>query len=147
MITAADLKAAGNQLLKQKYPDMKIYGVASIEQLERPCFFTEILPFGLKYESKNWAQNSASFKITLIQEEPDEFRQYQFAEEIRNLFGLKLAVGDRKINVVWYGYDQIGEHHDMLQVTVKFEWYENMYEPESAELMENLEVHTTQEGE
>lgn len=35
----------------------------------------------------------------------------------------------------------------MLQVTVKFEWYENMYEPESAELMENLEVHTTQEGE
>ena len=94
MITAADLKAAGNQLLKQKYPDMKIYGVASIEQLGTAVFFYgDLWRFGLKYESKNWAQNSASFKITLIQEEPDEFRQYQFAEEIRNLFGLKLAVG------------------------------------------------------
>lgn len=147
MITAVELKTACNQIAGSCCPGFKLYGTAAVEQLKKPCIFTELLFFGLRYESKNWARNSAGYKMTFLQQAPDEREQLQQIEKVREAFGLKLAVKDRKISVDSFDIDYAGEYRDLLQITVKLHWYENMYVPETGDLMENIEVQTVQEGE
>lgn len=145
MITASALKTACNQLLKSRYPDMDIYGAATAERLAKPCFYTEIVPYASKYESRNWVKASAGYKITFMQQVPDEKEQLEAAEEIRLLFGLKLAVEDRKLDVREYDVDYIGEYNDILQITVRFSWYENLYKPKTSYLMEHIEMRVDDE--
>lgn len=146
MIGLRDLKRAGNDILKSLYPSRKIYGVGTSEGMAMPCFFTEIVPYSFSYQTKNFAKQSAGYKITVFQSVPDEDEQLQMVDEIREAFGMKLAAGDRKLNIADFAFEYIGEHHDLLQITVTFEWYENMRKPESGTMMEEVSLSMVQKG-
>ena len=140
MIELIDLMTACNEVLKKAYPDIPVYGIDTTEGFKKPCFVTEIVPFGLVYESRNFAKNSASFKATYLQAVSDASDQLRKAAEIRKAFGMKLSVKNRKLNVGQVSHDYAGEYNDWLQISVDFEWYENTRQPETEPYMEHLEL-------
>lgn len=141
MTELSDLKRACNGILGKLYPDMKIYGVDSPEAQQRPCFFTEIVPYGLKYETRNFARISAAYKITYLEKTCSEEDQLQKLSGIRQGFGMTVTVGSRKLLVTEFNHEYAGSHNDILQISITFDWCENTKEPESGDLIRDVTVH------
>ncbi len=140
MTELSDLKRACNGILKQLYPDMGIYGTDTPEAQKRPCFFTEIVPYGFRYETRNFARMSAAYKITYLEKTCSEEDQLGKLSEIRQAFGMTVAVGSRKLRVTEFDHEYAGSHNDILQVSITFDWYENTRKPESGDLIREVTI-------
>lgn len=137
----SDLKRACNGILGKLYPDIGIYGTDTQETQKRPCFFTEIVPYGLRYETRNFARISAAYKITYLERVPSEEEQLRRLCGIREAFGMVVTVGSRKLRVTEFSHEYTGEYNNILQVSVAFDWYENTRKPESGDRMQDVTVH------
>ncbi len=109
-----------------------------------PCFFTEILDGGSKAETRNFAKDSFTVKITYFQKERNEFDQLEKADEIKELFGLVFCVGDRKLTVGDFSHDFIGEYHDILQISVDIDYKENTQKEDTAPVAAEIGIGITQ---
>lgn len=117
-----DILVAGNKLLQEFYHEtIKVYGREVADGYQTPAFFTEVVSSNYEYGTKNYATITPAFKITYFQTLPDSIDQLQKVEEIKELFGLKLAVGNRKIGVSGYDYDFVGEKNNILQITINLQ--------------------------
>ena len=146
MIELADLKAACNAVLRRCYPAYSIYGSDSTEGLDRPGFYTEIIPYYFKYSSKNYADCSAGYKITFLEETPDEVAQLTLVAELRKAFGMTVRVAGRPLLVGQISHDYAGQNNDILQITISFEWVDIMTREEPEEIMQDVDIQYTQKG-
>lgn len=142
-MTVLDILAAGNKLLQDYYGGkIPVYGREVSDGYSTPAFFTEVVTSGYEYGTKNYASISCAFKITYFQKKPDSVDQMQKVEEIRKIFGLKLPVGDRKIQVAGYDVGYTGERNNILQVTIDLgvivDWIRE--ELEGYDKMEEVEI-------
>jgi len=147
MISITELKKSCNAVLKRLYPGMKIYGADSTNGLVRPSFYTEIVPYSTNRETRNYAKQSAGYKVTMLEQVPDEETQLALFDWMREAFGMKLAVGSRKINVTGIEFDYTGKNNDVFQVTVRFEWYDNTRTADTHDLMQEVTMNTEMKGE
>lgn len=108
-----------------------------------PSFFTEIMDKGTAYETKNFSRGGFTIKITYFQKEKNEAEQLQKVDEIKELFGMYFCVGSRKLKTLEYSHDFIGQYSDILQITVDFEYKENIYKEETAQTAEKLYIDIT----
>lgn len=142
-MTVLDILAAGNKVIQSYYKGtIPVYGREVSDGYKVPAFFTEVVTSGYEYGTKNYAKLPCSFKITYFQKLPDSVEQMQKIEELRKIFGLKLAVGDRKVNVRGFDVSYVGERNNILQVTFDLgeiiDWIGEI--PEGLDKMEDLEL-------
>ena len=147
MIDLLTIKSACNGLLRSIFTGVRIYGPDTTGALERPSFYTEIVPYGLTAETKNLVRQSIGYKITIMEEVPDEVFQLEAFEQIRSAFGLKLSAGGRKLTVRGADFEYIGEKNDVFQMTLRMSWLDTIAEPDSHEIMRELALETEMKGE
>ena len=123
-MNAIEIKKAVNGLLKQKYPNIKRYGKEVVEGYETPSFFVDILPKATKHETKNFLKGGFTIQITYFPKKLDEIDQIKKVNELKELFGMVLQVGDRYLTVGEIEVDYIGELSNILQVSVEFDYKE-----------------------
>ena len=143
MIEPLEVKAACNGILSNTFPDMKIYGMDTTGALDRPSFYTEIVPYILRYETVNLVQQRVGFKISLMEEITDEVFELTVFARIRKAFGLKVPVGSRLLTVSDVEFEYTGVKNDVFQITVVLEWTDSITEQESLDLMEILHYRET----
>lgn len=143
MIEAITLKAACNGILRSIYPNMKIYGPDTTGALDRPSFYTELVPYLLEYQTVNLVKQSVGFKISLMEEVTDEEFELTVLAMVRRAFGLKVAVGDRKLTVSNVDVEYTGSNNDVFQITVTISWIDSIAEEDSWELIREIHYRET----
>lgn len=113
-----------------------------------PSFFTEIIDQGSIAESRNFVSGGFTIKITYFQEEKNEADQLEKADEIKELFGMVFCVGKRKLTTGEFSYAFIGEYSDILQISIDFEYKENIQKEDTTPVAEKmyLDLGERQEG-
>lgn len=144
MLRFKEIKKAVNQLLKRKYPDVKIYGNDVKEGYQTPSFFVELINKGSISETKNFASGGFTIKITYFQDKKDELDQLEKMDEIKDLFGLFFCVGDRKLTVGEFSHDYIGEYQDILQISIEIDYKENTQRADTAPIARGIGIEVTQ---
>ena len=141
MIELIEIKSACNGVLRKAFPDMKIYGSDTTEGIKRPAFYTEIVPYTLKYETINRVKQSCGFKATLLEATANEEFELKTFAALRAAFGLKLHISDRYITVSDVDFDYAGNRNDIMQMTFTFEWFDDISETVELPLMEDIEIN------
>lgn len=131
-------------MLSGKYPECKIYGKEIKEGYTTPSFFTEIIDRGSKAETKNFATNGFTLKITYFQKLKNESDQLEKVDEIKDLFGLIFFVEDRRLTVGEYSHDYIGEYSDILQISIDIDFKENTKRTETAPIATEATIDITE---
>jgi hypothetical protein len=147
MIEAIEVKAACNGILRTLYPNMKIYGPDTTGALERPSFYTELIPYLLEYQTVNLVKQRIGFKISLMEEVTNEEFELSALANIRQGFGLKLKIGKRRLTVSDVEFEYTGAKNDVFQITVTIEWYDTITETKDYDLMQDVDVDTVVKGE
>lgn len=140
-----DIRKSANALLKSKYPKYEIYGKEVSEGYKKPSFFVEILDTGTRQASKSFVSGGFTIIITYFQKKIDEMDQLTKVDEIRELFMPVLRVGDRHLLISDYSYDYTGEHSEILQISMDYEYKENIYQPETQEPADELYMNLRKE--
>ena len=125
MLSQAAIKTAANGLLKEA-TGLKVYGKEVTEGYSTPSLFVEVVPKPFSRKTRNVAKSGFTIKIIFFQETPEEFAQLQFVDTVKEAFGMVFAVQGRKLTVGEVTYDFIGQMENILQVSVNFEFYENV---------------------
>ena len=146
MIKFTDLKRACNAVVSTTFPDVKVYGNDTTDGYTRPAFFTELIPHPFAHETKNYASGGATYKATLLEKTHDEVFCLSIYDGIREAFGMTLPVGDRKLLVGDISFEFIGEHLDILQISVEFDWYEQKKRIEREPMADTLIVAMEKKG-
>ena len=137
-MTIKEVKVGLNALLASKYPDIKLYSKAVVEGYKTPCFFTQIQPITMDNRSRTTRYNYVSFDIEYIQKELDEADILDKVQEIRELFGLYVKIGDRAIDVLDFDFDYVGTDRNILEISLELEWFEEIKHENSEETMISL---------
>ena len=135
MISAIDIKTAVISLLRKRYPEVKCYGADVKEGLRKPAFNIQLIPSDIS--GSNYSTYSSVYlcTITYFQKKVSEVDMLSVAAGVHKLFGRKLKVKDRRLNVSSFQYDLIGENGELLQMSAEFEFldaWERDKEPEVA---------------
>jgi hypothetical protein len=129
MIKITDIVAAVNRLLKNRYTDCKTYGHEVIEGYDKPSFFVDIGSRSISNESINFQKCAYTIMITYFTDKSGQDKSLdnlKKIDEIKELFGYKLAINDRFINVTDFGYDFVGEFTDTLQLSIEIEFFDTV---------------------
>ena len=140
MIEMIQIKSACNRVLRNSFPKMKIYGNDSSEGLERPCFYTEIVPYTLTYETVNMVHQRCGFKISIFEKKADETFQLKTLAKIREAFGMKLHIEDRQLQITDLDFETTGKNNDIFQITLTIEWFDSITKAVTQPLMENVAI-------
>lgn len=138
MIELLEVKKSCNRVLKDAFQELKIYGVEVREGLKQPCFYTEIVPYSLVYESINLVKQKCGFKITLLEKTPNEEFQLSVFEKIRKVFHLKVRIKEKLVTVDSVEFDYIGAENNIFQITVRFQWFDSIAEKKEEEQVKEL---------
>lgn len=137
-MTIKGVKKGLNALLASKYPDIKLYSKAVVEGYKKPCFFTQIKPISMENRTKTTRYNLATFYIEYMQEELNEADMLDKIEEIRNLFGLYVKIGDRAVDVTDFDFDYVGTDRNILEISLDIEWLDRIEHETNEPTMESL---------
>jgi len=138
-----EIKKAINKLLKQKYPDCKVYGKEIKEGYDTPAFFTEIIDKGSRAETKNFAGGGFTVKLTYFQNVKNELDQLEKVDEIKDLFGLIFIIGNRRLTIGEFSHDYIGEYSDILQISIDIDYKENTQKEDMHEIATEAVINIT----
>ena len=83
-MTLKEIKKAVNSALKEKYPDVKIYGADTIEGYMRPSFFVYITQTFLE-STKNATHKNVEIEIDFIQRAANEEEAMKFFARMEEL--------------------------------------------------------------
>ncbi len=143
MIEAITVKAACNGILRSIYPDMKIYGPDTTEALERPAFYTELVPYFIEHETINLVKQRMGFKISLMEDVTSEEFELTALAAIRKAFGLKIPIEGRKITVDGIEFEYTGSKNDVFQITITFEWIDTIAEADTHDPIGEIHIRET----
>lgn len=129
MILLTDIHASVNALLKGKYQGYKTYGHEVVEGYDKPSFFVNISPRSISNDSINFQSCAYTIIITFFSGQTGSERSIdnlKKIDEIKTLFGYKLRVCGRFVNVTDFDYEFVGEYTDTLQLSVNIEYYDTV---------------------
>ena len=122
---------------------MRIYGPDTTGALDRPSFYTELVPYLLSYQTVNLAKQSVGFKISLMEEITDEEFELDALARVRAAFGLKLPLGGRRLTITGVESEYTGAKNDVFQITVTLEWIDTIAEPDDHDLIGSVSYRLT----
>lgn len=147
MITMREFKKACNDKLQAAFPELKIYGNDTTDGYVRPSFFTEVIPHPYSYNTKNYTEGGATFKATLFENTHDEAYCLDVFDKVRETFGMNLPVRTRCLFMGDISFEFIGEYSNMLQISIEYDWLEQVERSEPEEIMETVELSVEKKGE
>ena len=107
MIKINDIYKATNLMLSGEF-NLKIYGNEISEGFKAPCFFVRILPTEISNESTNFKHKSYTIQITYFQKVLSQSGCHSVIDTVESLFGLKMLIEDRYVNVADFSYSFTG---------------------------------------
>lgn len=141
MISVKNVKEEMVKVLRNTFgSDYKYYGVEVREGYKQPSFFTQITPVQLEPNAKNTVRSVYLFVITYFQMTVDEADMLDKVSQIREAYGNKVKIKNRYVNVTEFDYEFIGEHADILQVTVTVDFLEDISKKQEAALMREFRM-------
>lgn len=146
MVKYNELIRAVNAKLKALYPNIRRYGVDTVDNAVTPYFFVECVPIGTRYDSLNFGLRRADMKITYVQRTPDQSGALKVFSETEEALGRLLYAGSRKLIIQDFTYDFVGENANILQMSFGLEWYENVNVPDTTPAAEDAEVSVVEES-
>ena len=145
MINTVDIKKAVIALLRNKYPEAKCYGADVKEGLKKPAFNIQLIPSDIS--GSNYLTFSSVYlcTITYFQKKVSEVDMLSVASEVHKLFGRKLHVKDRYLNISSFRYDFTGENGDLLQMSIEFEYLDAWEREKAPEVARRISVESEAE--
>lgn len=141
-MTLKEIKKAVNSALKERFPDMKIYGADTVEGYTRPSFFVYVTQT-LSESTKNVFHKNVEVEIDFIQKNTNEAEGMAFFAAMEEMFGQKLTIGSRRLNTSNMDLNFQGENANIpvCQFDVEF-WDVIPRRPrtDSSKLMEELKI-------
>ena len=146
-MTLAELKKGLLSQMMTIFPvdKYKYYSMDVIEGYVRPCFFTSLKPVDtapLNYNSRN---NILTFDINYFPEEVDEMEMLTIADQLRDLFGLAVRIGDRAVKVDNFEWDFVGTNKNILEVSLDIQWVDKIERAETEDIASSVETNTRME--
>lgn len=138
-MTLKEIKKAVNSALKEKYPNMKIYGADTVEGYTRPSFFVYITQT-FSESTKNALHKNAEIEIDYIQKAADEADGMDFFAAMEETFGQKLKVDSRNLNTSNINLEFQGENSNIPVCTFDVEFWDMIPRTDSSKLMEELKL-------
>lgn len=139
----SDLIRTVNNILHELYPKITRYGNDTVDKAIPPYFFVECVPAGINRQTKNILHKTCSILITYVQRIPDQVDNLAKAEEIAEKLGMLLFVNDRKLRVLQYSHEYIGDNNNILQISFGLDWWEDARKEPAGEKEEKMEhFHT-----
>jgi len=136
-LTLKEIKKAVNSALKEKYPDVKIYGADTVEGYTRPSFFVYVTQT-YSEAIKNAFHKNVEVEIDFIQKAPDEAEGMDFFSNMEKLFGLKLTVGSRNLNTSNIDLNFQGENANIPVCQFDVEFWDQILRKDDSETMKEL---------
>lgn len=146
----SDVIRTVNAILKELYPKITRYGNDTVDKATPPYFFVECVPSGINRQTRNMLHKTCSILITYVQRIPDQTDNLEKAEEIGKRLGMTLSVGSRKLRVLQYDHQYIGDNNNILQISFGLNWWENTERRpsgEKEEMMEHFHTRMVTKGE
>lgn len=141
-MTLKEIKKAVNSALKERFPDMKIYGADTVEGYTRPSFFVYVTQT-FSESTKNVFHKNVEVEIDFIQKNTNEAEGMAFFAAMEEMFGQKLTIGSRRLNTSNMNLNFQGENANIpvCQFDVEF-WDVIPRRPrtDSSKLMEELKI-------
>lgn len=142
MITLTDMYEAINGLLDRAFPKCRVYAGEVTEGFERPSFFTQILPLGVDYDTKNYKTDRLLVVITYFNENGTELENIEMHDGLADAFRMTLAVNRRHFLLT----NTRSERADgALQFSFNLNFKSQLNHAEEYELMKELELKTDKE--
>lgn len=120
--------------------------MAVVENYERPCFFTQLLPVDMRPENYNSRKNEVVFYITILLEKADEARILDMIQRIRDLFGLNVMVRDKSVDVTDFDWNYTGKDRNIPGISVSLMWFDRIEHKNSAPVVEQVVTNNEVEG-
>lgn len=138
-MTLKEIKKAVNSALKEKYPDMKIYGADTVEGYTRPSFFVYITQT-FSESTKNAFHKNVEVEIDYIQKTANEADGMDFFTAMEKTFGQKLKVGSRNLNTSNMDLNFQGENSNIPVCTFDVEFWDVIPRTDNSKLMKELKL-------
>ena len=136
-MTLKEIKKAVNSALKERYPDMKIYGADTVEGYTRPSFFVYITQT-FSESTKNAFHKNVEVEIDFIQKNTNEAEGMAFFAAMEEMFGQKLTVGSRSLNTSDMELTFQGENANVPMCRFDVEFWDRIERQENVETMKIL---------
>ena len=136
-MTLKEIKKAVNSALREKYPDMKIYGADTVEGYTRPSFFVYATQT-YSEATKNAFHKNVEIEIDFIQKAPNEAESMNFFADMEELFGFKLAIDSRSLNTSNINLSFEGENANIPVCQFDVEFWDQNQRKENSETMKEL---------
>lgn len=136
------------ELLKTQYPEKayKYYSMAVMENYDRPCFFTQLLPVDMQPENYNSRKNIVAFYVTVMLRQTDEAKILDMIQEIRDLLGLSVMIGKQSVNVTDFDWSYTGSDRNIPVISVSLEWLDKVIHKNDAPIAEQVITNAEMEG-
>ena len=122
-MTLKEIKKAVNSALKERYPDMKIYGADTVEGYTRPSFFV--------YITQTFSESKKN---------TNEADGMNFFASMEEMFGQKLTIGSRSLNTSNMDLNFQGENANIPVCQFDVEFWDVIPRTDSSKLMEELKL-------
>lgn len=66
------------------------------------------------------------FYITILQKQVDEEEILQMIQDIRDLFGLNVKIGEKSLNVTDFDWQYAGTDRNIPEISIELEWLEKI---------------------
>lgn len=139
-MTIKELKFGLMELMQTKFPKSKYkyYSMAVVENYDRPCFFTQIKPIDEKPENYNSRSHQLVFYITYFQKKADESEMLDTIQELEDLFGMCVKIGDKSVNVMSFDWNYVGTDRNVPEIAIELQYLTKIERKEAAPVMEQV---------
>lgn len=138
-MTLKEIKKAVNFALKERFPDMKIYGADTVEGYTRPSFFVYVTQT-FSESTKNAFHKNVEVEIDFIQKNTNETEGMAFFAAMEEMFGQKLIIGRRSLNTSNMDLNFQGENANIPVCQFDVEFWDVIPRTDSSKLMEELKI-------
>jgi hypothetical protein len=134
-------------LIKSKFPSIKIYSMSVVENMKRPAFCMQLKPTQTEPSNFNTRRNQMTLYIDYFQKVVDEGDILDVIDDLRDLFGLSIQIGDRAIDVTAFDWDYIGTDRNVPEISIDLEWSDRIVHEVTEPLMESMALNENLEEE
>lgn len=113
-----------------------------VENYERPCFFTQIVPVSNQGENYNTRKKVVLFYITIFQNEVDEAEALDMIDTIQDLFGLAVKIKDRAVDVTDFDWQWIGTEKYVPELSITLEWYDDIIHEDDSPIIGSVAINS-----
>lgn len=119
-----------------------VYSDEILEDFAKPCFFIKCLCTNIP-QTKNITKKRLSIILTYFPKDTDknEIHYADVMDRLQTLFQRGLSLKERYFNINEFTIDRVGEEQDIIQITIKMDYLEQIIKPiKQFELMEEMKL-------